>query len=188
MKLVPSEVLTDSPSLILGYLSTLWSLSRTTRCRPATISAATRNHKDALGWYNEATRYGVAEGAEISEMRARAYFQRAKLQADGIGRTAHAKSDFEQAASIWGALGETKAASEAEWELAILNNELSREVVQLLGKEVPRVRIIALEQFRKERAAHSARGIAKRQQAGSEYWEWKVKEARRLFALEESDW
>jgi tetratricopeptide (TPR) repeat protein len=152
------------------------------------IDVARKSKGSARNWYSEAIGAKAVAGAEINEMRARAYCQRARLLPSNEDERRIALEDYRRSAAIWTELGETRAAATAQWESALLEGDVPRNAIRKLARQDPCVRIRVLAQHQAEVAGSSRPAVGRRQEPAPEYWDWQIKEAVRLLAIEEQQW
>ena len=93
---------------------------------------ADQYYEEALGAYQEGD-------AELSEVRARAFYKRGLNRAAG-GQTGAAVHDLTQAKTIWRSLGEYKAAAIAAWNAIQLSRSLPLMLLRRLEREILTVR------------------------------------------------
>jgi len=138
-------------------------------------------------YYEQALALAHSDHPEISEMRARAYYQRGRNR-EALRRQPAAIQDFLTAAEIWRSLGEHTAAAEAQWRAMRLGEDLPQSTLQRLEREQATVRIRAIT-FHKQRLAAIAGPRRPRREAPSrEYWEQLIKDAKQQSALEVVEW
>jgi tetratricopeptide (TPR) repeat protein len=136
--------------------------------------------------YSDAISYGTDEISDASEIRARGYFQRGRNRL-AMGRRELAIGDFQNARSLWEALGEQDAAARAGWSEISASSALSEIFRKKLISELPAVRVKAVQNYQLAVATAGRRG-ARRQEPGAIYWDQLIEEARREVAIEAREW
>ena len=127
------------------------------------------------------------DDAQYSEIRARAYFSRARSQL-AQRRPSHAKRDFEAAADIWAHL-QDPAASDAQWSALTCSNQLSIDPVLLESKsDSAAVRIRALRIHDKRRTTLRGRAARRTAPVTDQYLDRLIDEATTQVAIDEVDW
>lgn len=139
------------------------------------------NRKEAIDYYDEALRLPASNDPEITEMRARAHFQRGKNRI-ALKDQKGAVQDFRKAAEIWQSLGEEGAANQARWEEIELVEKLPTDIFALLSEQEPSVRVAAVESYREQLAARGGARIAQRARPGRAYWEQIIEGAKKRTA------
>jgi tetratricopeptide (TPR) repeat protein len=146
------------------------------------LEAAQGRREAADRYYSQAIELPEAADVQISEMFARAYFQRAKARAR-LRRTEAAVGDFEKASRIWTDTEEHERAAEAEWEARVLKNQIEaimKEVFETTPSYL--VRITAHNNYLSQ--SPSLNVIARRQALPRPQIEQLLKDARRNVAIE----
>jgi len=151
------------------------------------IAVAQEKRVDAQAWYDEAIRISKDRGAEVSEMRARAFRQRGKLRQHLSNKTA-AIADLRIAAEIWHKLGENESAASALWDAWKFENNPSPTVSGLLEKEKAAVRMRTIESHQSRLQEHRKASVARREEPPVEYWRQLIKEAKTTSAIEDVLW
>jgi tetratricopeptide (TPR) repeat protein len=152
------------------------------------LAAARGDRQEAEDVFSEALGVSVRGDAERTEMRARAFFQRARSRQAGRQRDA-AIADYRHAAAIWRELGERDREAEAEWQVILLTEPPSSEVLARLGSETFPVRVLVIQQRREELSQLSASYRGRRGQApGPQYWERLIAKAHEIDARQHIDW
>jgi tetratricopeptide (TPR) repeat protein len=139
------------------------------------------NRRDAMNHYDEALRLPASNDPEVTEMRARAHFQRGKDRI-ALKDQSGAIQDFRKAAEIWHSLGEDGAANQARWEEIKLVEKLPTDIFALLSEQEPSVRVAAVESYREQAASRGGARVAQRARPGKAYWEQIIEEARKRTA------
>ena len=151
------------------------------------VAAHRGDKENAIDFYNSGLRGPKSEDAEISEIQARAYLGRAQSR-KFQGMQGEAVHDFGQAAIIYESLGERKRAASARWEEACLRDSIPQEVIRLLVKEPPTVRIFALQSQKKYPHSRSAQTVARRGNVNLTRWKQLIQNAKSQDAAEDIDW
>ncbi len=149
--------------------------------------AAASDPRLAEDFYSDVIRQCATDDAPYSEIRARAFYSRARSRLAQGYRT-QAKRDFEAAAKVWRNL-QDPAVSVAEWGALTCNKQLSIDPTLLESRSqgaAVRVRAIRNHEQRLQRL----RGRAARRGAPMDdsYINRLVDEARTQVAIEEIDW
>jgi hypothetical protein len=149
-------------------------------------AAAARGQRAvANGFYSDVIARRDEGDAQISEIRARAFFAR------GInGKGLDAQKDLQAAASIWHNL-QDPSEYKAAWHVRAAKGTLPRnkDVLALLQREGYPVRAKALQLHDEaSRPSKSTRARRAKAEPGVPHWEHLVQEARRLVAIERDNW
>jgi tetratricopeptide (TPR) repeat protein len=139
------------------------------------------NQKEAIEYYDEALRLPASNDPEITEMRARAHFQRGKNRI-ALKDQSGAVEDFRKATEIWQSLGEGGAADQSRWEEIKLVEKLPTDIFTLLSEQEPSVRVAAVESYREQLASRGGARVAQRVRPGKAYWEQIIEGARKRTA------
>jgi len=143
-----------------------------------------RNYSSAHLSYNKVLDLRLDNGAEWSEIRARALRQRGLCFLKS-GKPLEAKPLLLQAAEIWHKLDQNENAAAARWEIMLIDNDFPSEALQLLHKESLTVRVefgeIYLNRL-SERATKKVH-LASREQQDKAYFERLIKKARQQNAI-----
>jgi tetratricopeptide (TPR) repeat protein len=155
------------------------------------VMAARGDRAAAENLFCEALQVPAAGDAEQTEMRARAYFQRARNR-QARRQPEGAVADYWQAAEIWRELGEQDRADEAEWQVVLLTEQRTpefRELLRLLESERFGVRLGVLRQRKADLAQLPSSFRGRRSDApGRKYWERLIAVARKDYARGNIDW
>ena len=143
------------------------------------LKAAEHCYSSALPSHNDT--------AELSEICARAHFQRGRNRSQ-LGRKSEALEDFREAKRVWERLDEQDAAADAEWaEVLQLSTAPPVLIEKLKAERDARVRVKTVRTY--EQAVGSARrGVARRADPGIRYWEHLIEKARELVEIERREW
>jgi len=137
-----------------------------------------QNDTTTLDYYNQAIALTEKSGPAPSEVSARAYMARAQYH-----RSRHsvkrAVADFSHAAEIYQSLEEREASARAQWQVALLKDDVPRDARTLLEAAPAIVRMAALAEHtaRLARLPARARG-PRRSAAGDDYWSHLINTAR----------
>jgi tetratricopeptide (TPR) repeat protein len=146
------------------------------------LEAAQGRRETAEQYYSQVIELPEAADVQISEMFARAYFQRAKARVR-LRRTEAAIRDFERASLIWTRTEEHERAAEAEWEARVQKNQIET-VMKGVFETTPSylVRITAHNNYLAQTPSPNV--IARRQALPRPQIEQLLKDARRNVAIE----
>jgi tetratricopeptide (TPR) repeat protein len=151
------------------------------------LQVARGDRRAAEGCYTEALQLNTQPNADVSEMRARAYFKRG-LNYAVTGEKELARKDLREATALWKELGEMDAGAEAEWNALLLDGRVSAQLERRLESEVFWVRVKVITTY--EQRVTESRKVrwARREQPGSSYWEYLIKVAKEQFRIEVPSW
>ncbi len=156
------------------------------------FEVASGNRKEASGFYDTALQVPTGSDPELSEMRARAFFQRASNR-EMLGDKAGARADYQSAKQIWTSLHDEEFAARAAWKTICLDDSLSKHSLDLLSKEVDiKVRVEAVNMHLKSLHQSKQTAMARRSEPPSGYWKQLIIEAKERLALRgqrsETEW
>jgi tetratricopeptide (TPR) repeat protein len=148
------------------------------------LDAARGNHAAAEERYNEALTLPQAADVQVSEMFARAYFQRGKNRIK-LKKPLQAVKDYEHAQAIWLQLEEHEHAARAQWEAIKVRDESQKDVITAFERDTSHlVRVVAHEQYKANYGKPNATTIARRQeQPSTEQLTQLLRDARRYVAI-----
>lgn len=144
--------------------------------------SAKRENERALEAYEEVIELTSQGDYQLSEIVARAHYQRAKTLVR-MGRRQDAADGFAAAQSIWERYGEQEVAAEAEWARILASGMLQRRVIRLLEKHGAPVRCRAVRLYREEQSRQKGRAVAQRIGSDDAVWRNLVRRAERQLGL-----
>lgn len=150
------------------------------------IAEAYDDTNEALLYYDRAVKKAESPGRELTEMRARALRQRARVKRK-MGNKVAAEADFKEAARIWGKLEEPNFAAEVEFEMFDLSVGLSENSKTLLLKETATVRAQVMKLHVDKLRGHELKGttVAGRKiDPPLQYWKDLIRRAHELVGFE----
>jgi tetratricopeptide (TPR) repeat protein len=147
-----------------------------------------QHREDAEKFYNSVVESKAHSNREISEIQARAYFQRGRNRANqGEKFKKAAESDLEQAISIWQSLDEYAQASEAQWILMKLKRVVDEKTMQMFDKGNSKlVAVNALQNYLD--GLSEMKALAHRKQPTDSQIDQMLKEAKKKVAQEYPEW
>ena len=151
------------------------------------LQAAKGNRKAAGSAYDEVLDRLVAPDSEISEIRARAFFRRARNR-DAMGQTKAAADDYGRAADLYKDLGEFMASAESDWERIMLQANIPDDLRRITQNERPTVRVAAVKLHLVRLENRKSLALSHRKKPSREYWEQLVRDAHVEAATEEREW
>lgn len=146
------------------------------------FEVAIGNRQSARRFYQQALEINPGGDPEISEMRARAYFQSA-INDEAAGNIASAKIAYQSARDIWLQLQDEEFAALAAWNHLRLDESVSKNALKLLLKETEsnRVRVETVNMhLEKVKLAKSA--IGRREEPPLNYWKQLIRQAKQRIA------
>jgi hypothetical protein len=148
------------------------------------LDAALGHNEAAEERYNEALTLPQATDVQISEMFARAYFQRGKNRTK-LKKQLPAIKDYEHAQSIWLQLEEHEHAARAQWETIKVRDKTQKDVITAFERDTSHlVRVIAHEQYNATYGKPNPTTIARRkEQPSTEQLTQLLRDARRYVAI-----
>jgi tetratricopeptide (TPR) repeat protein len=149
--------------------------------------ASRRNWQAASNRYEDALDIFTVDGAEASEMRARALAGRARVRKE-LGEKSAAAADFQKAADIYHSLGEVESSAAARWMKMTLLGDIPDDLISLIASERATVRLTTIQLHNERLAAASRPVLARRSDPGRLYWSQLVNEAKRRVAAEDREW
>ena len=149
--------------------------------------AVRHDPRSADDFYTAVIDQCASDDARYSEIRARAYFSRARSRL-AQRRRSHAKSDFEAAADIWTHL-QDPAASDAQWCALTCSSQLSIDPILLESKsDSAAVRVRALQIHDERRASLRGRAARRTAPVTDQYLDRLVAEVTTQVAIDDVDW
>jgi tetratricopeptide (TPR) repeat protein len=150
------------------------------------IAEASGDNDYALLRYDQAVKKAESPGRELTEMRARALRQRARIKRT-VGNKAGAETDFKEAARIWSELEEPNFAAEAEFEMLDLSVGLSEIPRSMLLKEPALVRVQVMKFHIDKLAEYNLKNTkvaGRRAEPPVQYWKDLIRRAHNLVGFE----
>lgn len=146
-----------------------------------------RNKEGALRYYSQVIKIQDDENYQVSEIRARALFQRGCLR-QGFSQTEAAVADLSEAASIWAQFGEEDNAAVATWQVILCRHSFKRGVARVLKQHDPVTRVRAFEIVTnapvRADVAHQRRNVADADiPTDHRIWERALNQAKTALAL-----
>jgi tetratricopeptide (TPR) repeat protein len=153
-----------------------------------------RGDRDGAGTlYDRALEVSTGSDPEVSEMRARAFFQRG-LNRQALGRKREAQADYQAAEEIWSSLQDEEFAAEAAWKKISIDGSLSPTSLAVLSKETSnvKVRVEATRMYAEALQQSAPSTVAKRSEPPAAYWRSLIRQADERLALRgnrsETEW
>ena len=132
--------------------------------------------------YDRALEISAGSDPEVSEMRARAYYQ-SGLNEQARGNLEGARSRYESARQIWDSLEDEKFAAKAAWANICLDETLSKDTTALLVRDVEDLRVrVEVVNMHKESLQQSRPTIARRSVPPTNYWRQLIARAKERVA------
>lgn len=157
------------------------------------VEVAKGNRRAAFDFYNRAAAVSTTSDPEISEMRARALFKRAKNR-DRLGDKLGAKTDYQEAERIYESIHDEQFKALASWERIRLSKSVSDAGLTVLTNECDdvRVRVEAVNLHIEELELIGQQTVARRSEPPHGYWRQLVRRANERVVLRgehsETDW
>jgi tetratricopeptide (TPR) repeat protein len=152
------------------------------------IEAKKNNRENAEHYYQEVIESKSNGTREISEIHARAYFQRGRNRANrGEKYVDGAKNDFDKAISIWQSLGEHEEAAKAHLLLMRLCRVVDEKILKMFDAGDSHLTVVTALQGYLERLSE-VKAHAHRAEPTSSQIDEMLKEARRKVAEEHPEW
>lgn len=143
------------------------------------LAKAQGNTDAAVSFYNDAIEAAGRNGAEGSEIAARAYLQK--------GHATGSKGWFDLAAKIWAELEEEDPADEARWCGMEQEGRIPAVAGRVLEEESASVRVETIR-LHEEALGTLAPSRGRRSEPGREYWKELLPDARKNVAVRRVEW
>jgi tetratricopeptide (TPR) repeat protein len=143
--------------------------------------------------YDRALEVSTGSDPEVSEMRARAFFQRG-LNRQAMGRKREAQADYQAAEKIWSSLQDEEFAAQAAWKKISIDGSISPRSLAVLSKETSnvKVRVEATRMYTEALQQSAPSTVAKRSEPPVAYWRSLIRQADERLALRgnrsETEW
>lgn len=157
------------------------------------FEVARGNREAATSAYDRALEISSSSDPEVSEMRARAYYQ-SGLNEEALGNIMRARSQYESAMRIWELVEDDQFAAKAAWKNICLDDFLSRNTLSLLENNVEdfrvRVEVVSIHTEKLQQLGKTT--IAQRSEPPEGYWIQLIRQAKERVATRgqrhETEW
>jgi tetratricopeptide (TPR) repeat protein len=150
------------------------------------LVAERRDPDQAIYHYCEALKTVGSDDAERSEIAARALFRRGmcRKRFNRVG----AKNDLKKSAEVWRTLDEQLPASEAEWQILLLEGEVPVRQRLRLEKLSPPIRVETVRVYRDRLVSMPKGARGQRKELNDGYVNELVRQATENLALKHREW
>jgi tetratricopeptide (TPR) repeat protein len=155
------------------------------------FEVARGDRSGASRFYERALQIPTGSDPELSEMRARAFFQLAMNQ-EALANIVGARTAYQSAKDIWDSLQDEEFAAKATWRMICLSYSLSKNSLEVLAREPDvRVRVETVDMHNRT-LQQGQTGTARRSEPPVGYWRDLIKQATERLALRgqrsETEW